>query len=116
MANKVLGGVTLPGTFTISLPVHMPKPVEKVRMSDGSFRWGFFPEYMIWSLNWTKLTKAQLDVLIAREAVNAIQTWVNNDESATSYNVVVTDFSYDSVDPISTTKLYKATMTLDEAI
>jgi len=116
MADKVLGGVTLAGTFTIALSVHMPKPVEKARMSDGSFRWAFFPEYRIWSLNWTKLTKAQLDVLIAREALNQILTWVNNDESATSYNVVITDFSYDSVDPISTTKLYKATMTLDEAI
>lgn len=116
MANKVLGGVTLPGTFTVSMPVDMPKQVEKAKMSDGSFRWAFFQVYRVWSLNWTKCTKAQLDVLIAREAVNAIQTWVNNDESATSYDVVVTNFSYDSVDPISTTKIYKANMTLEEAI
>lgn len=116
MANKILGGVTLPGTFTISMPVDMPTQTEKAKMSDGSFRWAFFEGYRKWTLNWTKATKAQLDVLIAREAVKAIQTWVNNDESAISYDVVVTDFSYDSVDPISATKLYKATMVLEEAI
>jgi len=108
--------VTLPGTLTVSLLVDMPKQVEKARMSDGSFRWAFFQEYRTWSLNWTKLTKAQLDTVIALWVLDQILRWQNTDESTTWYDVVITNFSYDSVDPISTTKLYKATMTLDEAI
>ena len=120
MADKKLGPngseVTLPGTFTISLPVDMPKQVEKVRMSDGSFRWAFFKEQRKWKLNWTKLTKAQLDSLITLWGYNQLLHWQNNDESAIWYNVVITDFSYDSVDPITTTKYYKASMTLEEAM
>lgn len=121
MANKNLGLIgdatdVLPGTFTISMPVDMPKQVEKARMSDGSFMWAFFKEYRRWSLNWTKLTKPELDTLITRWAYDQILKWQNNDESPIVYNVVITDFSYDSIDPISTTKLYKATMILEEAI
>jgi len=120
MADKKLGPngseVTLPGTFTISLPVDMPKQVEKVKMSDGSFRWAFFKEQRKWRLNWTKLTKAQLDTLKTLWGYNQLLHWQNNDESTTWYNVVITDFSYDSVDPISATKYYKASMTLEEAM
>jgi len=120
MATKKLGPtgseVTLPGTFTITLPVDMPKQVEKVKMSDGSFRWAFFKEYRKWKLNWTKLTKTELDTLITLWGYNQILRWQNNDESATWYEVVIIDFSYDSVDPISTTKYYKASMTLQEAM
>ena len=120
MADKKLGPngfeVTLPGTFTISLPVDMPKQVEKVKMSDGSFRWAFFKEQRKWKLNWTKLTKAQLDSLITLWEYNQLLHWQNNDESAIWYNVVITDFSYDSVDPITTTKYYKASMILEEAM
>ena len=120
MADKKLGPtgseVTLPGTFTISLPVDMLKQVEKVRMSDGSFRWAFFKEHRKWSLRWTRLTKTQLDSLITLWGYNQLLHWQNNDESAIWYNVVITEFSYDSVDPISTTKYYKASMTLEEAM
>ena len=120
MANKSLGlagaEVVLPGTFTIEMPVDMPKQIDKGVMSDGSFRWGFFKKHRRWKLNWTVLTKVQLDTLIAANDHNAILRWQNLDESAVWYNVVVTDFSYDSVDPISTTKYYKASMTLEEAV
>ena len=120
MATKKLGPsgseVTLPGTFTIALPVDMPKQVDKARMSDGSFRWAFFKEYRKWSLNWTKLTKTQLDSLITLWALDQLLRWQNNDESATWYDVVITDFSYDVVDPISATKYYKASMSLEEAV
>ena len=117
MADQELGGVAVAGTFTISMPVDMPKKIEKAVMSDGSFRWAFFKEYRKWRLTWPKLTKAELDVLIARYGpIDAITTWKNTDESATVYNVVITDFSYDSVDPISATKYYKASMNLEEAI
>ena len=117
MADQELGGVAVAGTFTISMSVDIIKKIEKAVMSDGSFRWAFFKEYRKWSLNWTKLTKTELDVLIARYGpVDEITTWKNLDESATVYNVVITDFSYDSIDPISTTKLYKASMNLEEAV
>ncbi len=120
MADKKLGPngseTTLAGTFTISLPVDMAKQVEKVRMSDGSFRWAFFKEQGKWRLNWTKLSKAQLDALKTLRDYNQLLHWQNNDESAIWYNVVITEFSYDSVDPISATKYYKASMTLEEAM
>lgn len=116
MADQELGGVAVAGTFTISMPVDMPKKIEKAVMSDGSFRWGFFKKYRKWTLNWVKATKAELDVLIGRYALDQITTWKNLDESVTVYDVVITDFSYDVVDPISTTKLYKASMNLEEAV
>ena len=120
MANKSLGlagaEVVLPGTFTISMPIAMPKQIEKGVMSDGSFRWAFFKKHRKWELEWTVLTVAQLAVLITANDHNAILRWQNLDESAVWYNVVVTDFSYDSVDPISATKYYKASMTLEEAV
>ena len=121
MADKKLGPsgseVTLPGTFTVAMPVSMPKTIERAEMSDGSFVWAFFDNlHKVWNLDWTILTKAQLDVLITLRGYNQILRWQNNDESATWYDVVITDFDYDSVDPISTTKYYKASMTLEETI
>ncbi len=116
MADQELGGVAVVGTFTISIPVDMPKQIKEAVMSDGSSRYAFFKKYRKWKLNWTKATKAELDVLIDRYALNQITTWKNTDESATVYDVVITDFSYDSVDPISATKTYKASMNLKEAI
>jgi hypothetical protein len=120
MAEKKLGllasEVTLPPTLTIELPVDLQKQIDKQTVSDGSFRWNFKKTHRAWSLNWVKLTKAQLDVLTTLQAYNKILKWQNNDESVVWYNVVITEFSYDSVDPISTTKIYKASMTLEEAI
>ena len=120
MAAKKLGPsgseVTLPGTFTISMPVDIPKQLEKQVMSDGSFRWEFRKRHWKWSLRWTKLTKTQLDSLITLHGYNQMLRWQNNDESAIWYNVVITDFSYDVIDPISATKIYKASMNLEEAI
>ena len=117
MADQELGGIAVAGTFTVSMPVDIVKKIDKAVMSDGSFRWAFFKEYRKWKLSWTKLTKAELDVLIARYGpVDQITTWKNTDESVTVYDVVITDFSYDVVDPISTTKYYKASMNLEEAV
>ena len=117
MADQELGGVAVAGTFTISMAIRMPKKIEKAVMSDGSSRWAFFKEYRVWRLNWPKLTKAELDVLIARYGpVDAVTTWKNTDERADVFNVVITDFSYDVIDPISATKYYKASMTLEESV
>jgi hypothetical protein len=108
--------VTLPATLTIELPVDLEKQIDKQTVSDGSFRWNFKKTHRVWGLNWTELTKAQLDTLTTLQAYNQILRWQNNDESATWYDVVITEFSYDCVDPISSTKIYKASMTLEEAI
>ena len=120
MADKKLGPlgaeVVLPGTFTISMPIDMPRQLEKMEMSDGSYKYAFFKIQKIWNLEWTVLTKAQLDSLTTLYAMTDILRWQNNDESAVWYDVVIADFDYDSVDPISTTKLYKASMVLEEAI
>ncbi len=117
MADQELGGVAVAGTFTISMPTDMPKKIDKAVMSDGSFRYAFFKEGRKWKLNWVKLTKAELDAIIARYGpIDQITTWKNLDESAVVYNVVITDFSYDVIDPISATKYYKASMNIEEAI
>lgn len=116
MADQELGGVAVAGTFTISLPTDIIKKIEKAEMSDGSARYAFFKEHRRWKLTWAVLTKAELDVLIARYALDQITTWKNTDERDDVYDVVITDFSYDVIDPISTTKYYKASMTLEEAI
>ena len=116
MADQELGAVAVPGTFTISLVTDYPKQIEQAVMSDGSFRWAFFKKYRKWKIAWTVLTIAELDALIVRYAVNAITTWKNTDERADVIDVVITDFSYDVIDPISATKLYKASMSLEEAV
>ena len=123
MANKSLGPigdiVVLPINLTIPLPVDIPKQIDKAKMSDGSFRWGFLKKHRRWSLDWTHLIKANLDVLIARYNYNSILRWQNLDESADWYNVVITDFSYDSIVPIPTAggvEYYSASMTLEEAV
>ena len=116
MADQELGGVAVPGTFTISLPTDYPKQIEQAVMSNRSFRWAFFKKYRKWKISWVKLTIAELDGLIVRYAVDAITTWKNTDERADVIDVVITDFSYDVIDPTSTIKYYKGSMNLVEAI
>lgn len=124
MANKTLnpiGGplVVLPGTFTISMPISMSKQIDKGIMSDRSFRWAIFKKHRVWELTWTYLVAADLAILVTANDYNTVLSWVNNDESALPYNVIVTDFAYDSVDPMpvgAAVISYKATMTLEEAV
>ena len=120
MANKSLYrdgfAEVLTGSLTITLPIDLTKQVEKARMSDGSFRWAFFQEHRKWRLNFPALLIADLDQLIRLVGYDEILRWQNLDERADIYDVVITDFSYDSIDPISTIKYYKASMTLEEDI
>lgn len=120
MADKNLGPlasiVTLPATFSISMPISYPKQIESRVMSDGSIRRGFFKRQRRWTLNWRQLTKTQLDALITIYDYDQILRWQNNDESADWYNVVITNFAYDVIDPISSTKIYIATMILEQDI
>ena len=119
MAVRKLGPTgtetTLP-SIGIALPVTIPKKVERAEMSDGSGRYAFFEEYKGWELSFPQLTKAELDSLIALRAENQVLRWQNLDESATWYNVVITDFKYESNDPASPTTWYSASMVLEQVI
>lgn len=119
MADKKLGisgsEVTLPAGLIISLPVGYDQQVVRVTMSDGSRRYGFHNRKRQWQLTWIKITKANLDTLITLCDYNQTLRWQNNDESTTWYDVAITQFAYDSVDPISATKYYTASMVLEEA-
>jgi len=106
--------VTLASSLKISLPVTYSMQKTRVEMSDGSRRWGNRKKFRIWSLAWSKLTKTELDSLITLCDLDSTLRFQNNYESSTWKDVVITDFSYDSVDPISTTKYYFASMTIEE--
>lgn len=119
MADKKLGildsEIILP-SITIALPITVSKKVERAEMSDGSGRYAFFKEYKGWEITFPAITKTELDALILLRSHDQILRWQNNDESADWYDVVIIDFSYDSIDPISATKYYRASMTLEEAV
>jgi hypothetical protein len=107
--------ITLP-SIAIALPITIRKKVDRAEMSDGSARYAFFKEYKGWELTFPKLTKTELDDLITLRSYNQILKWQNNDESATWYDVVITDFSYNTKDPKSPTVYFYASMTLEEAV
>jgi len=119
MATRKLGPsgseTTLP-SIAIAHPVTIHKKVERAEMSDGSGRYGFFEEYKGWEISFPKLTKSELDSLVALRAENQVLRWQNNDESATWYNVVITDFDYNTADPASPTVYYFASMSLEQVI
>jgi len=120
---RVVDGVTaLTGSLTITLPIDLTKQVEKARMSDGSFRLAFFQDHRKWKLNFPALVDADLAQLITLVGWDEILRWNNLDEEDHVYEVVITDFSYDSINPIPIgadvldVKIYKASMVLEEAI
>lgn len=119
MATRKLGPsgseYTLP-SIAIPLPVTVHKKVDRAEMSDGSGRYGFFKGYRGWEILFPKLTKTELDDLIYLHSLNEILRWQNPDESYAWYNVVITDFKYNSEDPTSPTVYFHASMSLEEAI
>lgn len=118
MANINLGPsgamLTLAHTITESLPTDIGRKIDKFIMSDGSPRYAFFKGQRGWSLQWPKLTAAQLADLVTLRAYSQTLTYQNNDESATIYNVVVTSLSYDVINPMGNPVLYTAQMTIEE--
>jgi len=119
MATRKLGPLgseyILP-SIAIVLPVNINKRVERAEMSDGSGRYNFGKEYRDWAIKFPKLTKAELDDLIYLRSLNQKLRWQNPDESYTWYDVVITEFKYNSEDPASPTVYYFAFMSLEEAI
>lgn len=120
MAVRKLGPagseITLP-SIAVALPVTIMKKIDQAVMSDGSIRWAFFKEHKGWEITFPpKLTKSELDDLTYLRSLNQILKWQNNDESSKWYDVVITDFSYDTKDPKSPTVYFFASMTLEEAV
>lgn len=118
MATRKLGPAgsefTLP-SIAIVLPVNVHKKVEIAEMSDGSRNPAFFgKEYREWNIRFPKLTKTELDDLIFLRQLNEILRWQNPDESYAWYDVLITDFKYDSDDPSSPTVYFHGSMTLEE--
>lgn len=103
-------------SIAIALPVTVHKKVERAEMSDGSGRYGFFKEYKGWEIRFPELTKTELDDLIYLRSLDEILRWQNPDESYAWYDVVITDFKYNSDDPNSPTVYYYASMSLEQAI
>lgn len=103
-------------SIAIALPIVISKKIECAEMSDGSKRWAFFKKCRGWEISFPNITKPELDDLIILHSYNQILRWQNNDESTDWYNVVITDFDYNTADPNSPTVYYYASMTLEEAI
>jgi len=117
MAIRKLGisgsEITLP-SIAKALPVTVRKKVELAEMSDGSLMAAFFKEHKAWEIRFPKIIKSELDALITLRSHNQILRWQNNDESATWYNVAITDFKYNTLDSKSPTVYYFASMSLEE--
>ena len=108
--------ITIPNV-TISLPVSIVKQISRVVMSDGSRRFGYYDSFRQWKVTCAKLTKTELDAIITEYNRNQELYFQNTFERNTSYNVVMLDFDYDSIDPLLTTeanRLYRAWFTLEE--
>ena len=105
--------ITLSGV-AISMPVEYVKQLRRVEMSDGSRRWGFYDKFRRWQVSCNGINKAQLDLLITEWERNQALKFQNNYEAATSYDVVMLDFSYECINPNDTTKYYRANFTVEE--
>jgi hypothetical protein len=106
----------LPPGMKISMPITYPKHLSKTMTADGSYRWGFYKRLKKWELSWAKLTENGLNSLIDLYAKNQILIWQNTDESFDWYPIMIEDFFFDVIDPISLIKLYKAELILKEVV
>lgn len=104
---------TLP-SIAIALPTAVRKKVELAEMSDGSLSPAFYKDHKAWEITFPGISKTELDDLIFLRKLNQVLRWQNQDESTTWYEVVITDFSYDSKDPSSPTVFFFASMSLEE--
>lgn len=97
--ESVAGGlVVLPGLMWIgptpSWPVSSNKQIKESTMSDGSRRFAFFPIKREWGIMLGYLTKVQLDIMRTLNSYNEVLKFVNHNEDATEYNVVMSAFSH----------------------
>jgi hypothetical protein len=104
----------LPPDVEISMPIVYPKQISKSIMEDGSFRWGLYRRLRKWEISWARLTETELGSLINLYAKNQPFWWQNTDESLDWYPIIIEDFFFDVIDPISLIKLYKGGMVFKE--
>ena len=119
--ESVAGGlVRLPGLMwlgpTPSWPVSSNKQLDESTMSDGSKRFAFFPIKREWGITLGFLTTAELDVMRTLNSYNEVLKFVNNNEDATEYNVVISAFSHrpERMD-LRQLKRYRVEITLRQA-
>ena len=125
MANVTLesiagGLVVLPKLKFIgsppSWPVSSNKQIEEAKMADGSRRFAFFGVKREMPIVLGYLSKAELDAMILLNSYNEVLKYVNNNQDATEYEVVISAFSYEPERmDIRSMERYRVEMTLREA-
>jgi len=103
-----------------TLAVGYKKRVDKATMLDGSERYNFKAKTpKSFSLEWQRLTEAQLDALIALSEYNLAMRYQNNWTDSTWRIVVITTFEWSALLQTLTsggTPLFRASMTLEEQV
>lgn len=117
--QSTVGRITLPGLMWMGSPPNWPvsanKQMEEATMMDKSRRFAFFGVKREWGIGLGFLTKDQLDIMITLNGYNEILEFVNNNEDADTYDVVIVSFSYEP-ERMDARRLerYKVEMTLRE--
>ena len=120
LESTTLGLLTLPiltwmGGSPPSWPVSSNKQMLEAVMSDRSRNFAFFGVKREMTVILGFLTKTQLDNLIAYNKLNEILTFTDNNEDATSYQVVITAFRHEPERmDVRQLNRYKVEMTLRE--
>jgi len=120
LESTTLGLLTLPQLTWMgsppSWPVSSNKQMIEAVMSDRSRNFAFFGVKHEMTVVLGFLTKTQLDNLKAYNDLAEILTFVNNNEDATEYNVVISTFRHkpERMD-IRQLERYRVEMTLREA-
>jgi len=120
LESTTLGRITLPQLTWMGSPPSWPVSANKQMitavMSDRSRQFAFFGTKRELGIVLGFLTKTQLDTLITYNELNEILTFINNNEDATEYSVVISAFSYEPERmDIRQLNRYRVEMTLKEA-
>ena len=120
LESSTLGLIVLPGLMWMgsppSWPVSSNKQMIEVVMSDRSRNFAFFGVKREMTVVLGFLTKTQLAKLRAYNELNEILTFVNNNEDATEYSVVISAFRHEPERmDIRQLERYRIEMTLREA-
>ena len=78
-----------------SLPVQVDRQIDEAEMVDGSRHWAFFGTKREWNWVGEYLTLAQLNTLLALNALNQTLHYQNNNIDATWYYVVISSFRHE---------------------
>jgi len=119
LLSTTLGLIRLPNLMWMgsppSWPISADKQLEVATMMDKSRRFAFFSVKREWGITLGFLTKTQLDELITYNELNEILIFTNNNEDATTYNIVIVSFSYEPERmDVRQLNRYKVEMTLRE--